>query len=555
MAIHQDRMNDPFSKAHGVAARLAAIPAGRRAKWVLLVAWLAIVAAAGPLAGKIGDVEENDAAAWLPRSAESTEVVALQPRFFGDETIPAVVVYARDGAITDADRAAVELDRQALAGLVPGGQLPPAVPSEDGEALLLTIPLVPDEEDEERLFDQVERIKETIEEGAPSGLEARVTGPAGTLDDFVGVFDGIDGTLLIATVSVVALLLLIIYRSPVLWLLPLITVGIASQVANAVVYLLARYADLTVNGQSAGVLTVLVFGAGTDYALLLLARYREELHRHEDRHAAMRVALRRAGPAIVASAATVSIGLLCLLAAELSSNRGLGPVAAVGVVCALLAMTTLLPALLVVLGRWLFWPFVPRFGTPARETDTIWARVAARVGRAPRPAWIGTAVLLAALALGLTRMDTGLTAEEQFTTTPESVEGQALLEAHYPAGSSTPAYVIANAPAEPAVTDAIRATDGIAGVEPSLRAGDLVMIPAILSDPPTSRAAERTIERLRDAVHAVPGAEAIVGGDTAVALDTHQAARHDERVVIPLCWRSSSSSSSCCCGRWSLRSS
>ena len=513
---------------------LLAFASGRRAKWVVLAGWVAVAAVAFPLAAKIGEVEENDAAAWLPRTAESTEVVALQPRFFGSETLPAVVAYARDGGLTEADRAAVEADRQALAALVPGGQLPPAVPSEDGQALLLTIPLVPDEADEDVVFAQIDEVKATVAEGVPAGLEAKVTGPAGGLDDAIAVFENIDGILLGATVAVVAVLLLLIYRSPVLWLLPLLVVGLASQLANAVVYLLARYADLTVNGQSAGILTVLVFGAGTDYALLLLARYREELHRHEDRHEAMAIALRRAGPAIVASAGTVMIGLLCLLAAELNSNRGLGPVAAAGIACALLAMITLLPALLAILGRWLFWPFIPRFGTAVRDDGSIWGRVAGWVGRRPRPAWIGTALLLAALALGLTRLETGLTAEEQYTDTPESVEGQRLLAAHFPAGSSSPAYVVAAGAAAPAVAEAVRATDGVAAVQAALPAGDLVLIPAILAAEPTGQDAERTIERLRDAVHAVPNANAIVGGDTAIQLDTHNAAEHDQRVIIPL---------------------
>ena len=193
-----------------------ALAAGRRAKWGVLAVWVAVAAVAFPLAGKVGEVEENDAAAWLPRSAESTEVVALQPGFFGNETLPAVVVYARAGGITDEDRVAVEADRQALAGLVPGGQLPPAVPSADGAALLLTIPLVPDAEDDELIFEQIDRIKAVVGEGEPAGLEAKVTGPAGGLADAVAVFEDIDGLLLGATVAVVALLLLLISRSPLL---------------------------------------------------------------------------------------------------------------------------------------------------------------------------------------------------------------------------------------------------------------------------------------------------------------------------------------------------
>ncbi|MGH2534447.1 MAG: MMPL family transporter [Thermomicrobiales bacterium] len=520
--------------------RLTDFIASRTGKWVVLAVWLVLAVVAGAFGNRLGEVEENDASAWLPRSAESTEVVELQPAFFGDETIPAVIVYEREGGITAEDQAAVEDDRQALTSIAFGGQIPPVTTSEDGQALLLTIPLVEDEEDDELLFDQIDEIKATVQEGAPEGLNVKVSGPAGSLADFIDVFDEIDGTLILATVSVVTVLLLIIYRSPVLWLLPLLTVGIASQFANAFVYLLARYADITVNGQSAGILTVLVFGAGTDYALLLLARYREDLHNHEDKHEAMQLALRRAGPAILASSATVMVGMLCLLAAELNSNRGLGPVAAAGIFSALLAMTTLLPALLVILGRWLFWPFVPRFGKPSRDELGIWTRVANWVGRTTRPAWIGTVVLLAVLALGLTRMETGLTAAEQFTTKPESIEGQEIIADHFPAGASTPAYVIANAPSAQAVTEAAQGVEGVANVEQPLTADDpasgepLAMIPVILADDPSSGAAKETIEHLRDAVHAVPDAGAIVGGDTAVALDISEASSRDERVIIPL---------------------
>ena len=279
-----------------------------------------------------------------------------------------------------------------------------------------------------------------------------MTGSAGAVIDVFDAFEGMDSTLLLVTAGVVVLILLLTYRSPILWLLPLITVGIASQVASAAVYLLAKYAGVAVDFQSQSVLTVLVFGVGVDYALLIIARYREELRRHEDRHVAMAVALRRSSPAILASAATVAVGLLCLLAADLPATRGLGPVAAVGVLVAFAAMTTLLPALLVLCGRWLFWPFVPRFaGAGASDDDVaaqhgVWARVAAAVGRRPRATWLGTAAALVVLTLGVGNLSIGLPTADVFTKEVGSVTGQKLIDAHFPGGTAAPADIIAAAP-------------------------------------------------------------------------------------------------------------
>jgi RND superfamily putative drug exporter len=408
----------------------------------------------------------------------------------------------------------------------------PPVASPDGQALLLGVPL--DGRDEDAAYDATVRIRRQVAAGAAAGLQVKVTGPAGFMVDAADAFGHLDTTLLLVTVAVVAALLLVTYRSPVLWLLPLVAVLLANGIASAAVYLLARGGALTVNGQSGGILTVLVFGAGTDYALLLVARYREELHRHPDRHQAMAAALRRAGPVLLASGATVIAGLGCLLAADMNNTRGLGPVGAVGIACALLAMTTLLPALLVLCGRWLFWPRIPRPGSPLQQEETLWARVGDRIARRPRAVWVATAVLLAAMAAATTGIRTGIPGEHAYTTTPESIAGQQLLARHYPAGAAAPAEVKANAATEPAVTAAARATPGVAAVLPATHAGELVQIQAVLADPADSPAAERTIRRLRDAVHAISGADALVGGLTATNLDVATAARHDRAVVIPL---------------------
>jgi putative drug exporter of the RND superfamily len=343
------------------------------------------------------------------------------------------------------------------------------------------------------------------------------------------------------TVAVVAVLLLITYRSPILWLVPLISVGFADRLATALVYLLAKAGVVTVNGQSQGILTVLVFGAGTDYALLLIARYREELKRHENRHEAVRIALRASFPAILASGATVAISLLCLLAAQLNNIRGLGPVGAIGIVCALLAMTTVLPALLVVFGRWLFWPMVPRYAADAvthdiAEEHGLWRRIAGFVARRPGTVWMVTVMVLIGLAFGMLGLRVGQNSTDLYTKPVGSVTGQQILATYFPAGSSAPTDVYARAAQVDQVTAAAQATPGVTSVQPATvsKDGQWAHIPVVLAADPQSRAAEDTVIALRDRVHAVTGANALVGGQTAVKLDTETAANHDSRLVIPL---------------------
>ena len=270
-----------------------------------------------------------------------------------------------------------------------------------------------DGSDGDAIIPAVEDLREALARpGLPEGLDVYVTGVGGLSADLFAVFETLDSTLLLATAGVVVLILLLVYRSPVLWVLPLLAAGLAFTLAAALVYGLVRAGVLTVDGQGQGILTVLVFGAGTDYALLLIARYREELHRHERSWDAMRVALRGAVPAIVASAATVVLGLLCLLASDLGSNRDLGPVAALGIVAALLAMTTFLPALLVLCGRRVFWPRVPRHDGLQTEDTGVWHRVAETVGRRTRLVALSTGGLLVVLCFGVLQLDaSGIAAE------------------------------------------------------------------------------------------------------------------------------------------------
>ncbi|MFE3248693.1 MMPL family transporter [Streptomyces sp. NPDC059209] len=508
--------------------RLAGAPGGSRGKWFVLVAWLILVVALGPLAGKLGEVEETGPNAFLPRGAESARVNTELEKFRTDTLMPAVVVYTGDGAAAKA-----AADRERFAPYVADGeQLPPAVPSEDGEALMAVVPLSYEDE----ITDTVDRLRDIAGANAPPGVEAEVGGPAASLTDSVAVFDTLDATLMTATGLVVAVLLLITYRSPLLWLFPLLSVGFAAVLTQVGTYLLAKYGHLPVDPQSAGILMVLVFGVGTDYALLLIARYREELHRREDRHEAMRTALVRSGPAILASAGTVAIGLACLAFADINSSRSMGLVGAVGVVCAFLAMVTVLPALLVIAGRWVFWPFVPRFGTPARKETTVWSRIGALVARRPRWSWLMSVGVTGALALSAFGIDMGLRQSEMFQEKPESVVAQELISAHYPSGASDPATVVTRADRAADVESALRDVEGVARVEDGDRTPDgrLATLSVVLTDTPDSTAAKDTVDRLRDAVGTVDGADAVVGGATAQTLDTQRAADRDLRTVIPV---------------------
>jgi putative drug exporter of the RND superfamily len=513
----------------------ARLVCGRWTKWIVLGLWVVVLAVAGPLAGKLSSVEKNDNSAWLPANAEATQVSELQKQFQPDDIAPAVIVYERPSGITPPDQAKVAQDVKAL-GTIQGvvGQVVGPVPAQDGKALQVIVPIKIDAAGWEKIVDVVNEVKQTIGPGA-NGLAVYVTGPAGSAADSAKAFEGIDSALLYTTLIVVTIILLITYRSPVLWLLPIISAGVALTTAQAVIYLLAKHAGLVVNAQSAGILTVLVFGAGTDYALLLVARYREELRRHEDRHEAMAFALHRSGPAIIASAATVAVGMSILTLAELNSTSGLGPVAAIGIVVGLLAMITLLPALLVIFGRWLFWPVRPKFGTAEPTATGFYARLGGRIARRPRAVWVGTAMALGILSLGLFQLNAnGLTSEDTFTTTQPSVTGQEVLARHFPAGGGQPVTVIATAAQADQVKAAFAATPGIAAVADPVFKNNLVQLDGTLQAAPDSPAAQQTVDRVRDAVHAVPGANAKVGGMTAMVVDINDANRHDNRLIIPL---------------------
>jgi putative drug exporter of the RND superfamily len=519
-----------------VVRALARVPSGRRTKWLVLVFWVLVVAALGPLAGKLTNAEKNNASAWLPAAAESTKVVSLQATFQSPNLFTGVVVYSRPSGLTAADRAKAAADARSFAGVrgAVSSQIVGPVVARDGQAIETVVPVNLGKKGWNGASTAAGSLRGIAQSGA-SGLAVHIAGPLGSAADSAKAFKGVDSTLLYATLAVVIVLLLITYRSPALWLLPVLSAGIALATCQALIYLLAAHAGLTVNAQTAGILDVLVFGAGTDYALLITARYREELRRHEDRHEAMLVALRRAGPAIVASAGTVIVSLLALTVAELNSTKGMGPVLAVGVAVALLAMLTLLPALLVIFGRWIFWPVRPAYGSTEPTTRGVWARVGRGIAGRPRTVWIGTAVVLGVLALGTLGLKAGgLTNAQSFRGHPDSVVGQQVVDRSFPAGAGEPVIVVGSQSAAPQLRSAFRATPGITGITPPVAKDGRAYLYGTLTAAPDSPAAYTTIDRVRTAVHAVPGGNALVGGYTAVNLDIKRAATHDRNVIIPL---------------------
>ncbi|MDQ0585318.1 MMPL family transporter [Streptomyces rishiriensis] len=517
--------------------RVTAIPSGRRAKWAVLAFWIGLLAVASVFSGKFDSVVKNEVGTFLPSNAESTQAIELAKKFTPDIS-SAVVIYERaDGDITADDRAVAKADAGRFAQLkhVTAPLVGPVV-AKDGRAIEIVVPVKAGGSGQTGSSEIEAAVKEmrSILDSHPT-LTTHVTGPAGYAADQADAFAGADKALLLLTVAIVFVILLLTYRSPVLWIAPLICVGVALFVAQAAIYLFARYGSLTVKGDTQFILTVLVFGAGTDYALLLIARYREELRRHEDRHEAMAVALRRSGSAIVASAVTLMLSLLCFLAADLNSTKSLGPALAIGVASALVAMVTLLPALLVILGRWMFWPVRPTFGSPQPPQRGPWEWIGSVVSRRPRATWIGSSAVLGVLALGLI----GFTADnmqmkDSFTSTPEAVTGEQAMAVHFPAGGGDPAQIIGAAGAAGPLRSAVAATPGITDVtQPVVKDGH-VYLEGTLTAASNSKAAFATVDRLRDAVHAVPGAEAKVGGGNAVNLDYKRAAQHDRTLLVPL---------------------
>jgi RND superfamily putative drug exporter len=494
---------------------------------LVILGWLLIAGVSGPFAGKLSSLQKNDLADFLPSTAEATQVLKVERGFQSASVVPAVIVFERSSGITDVDRAQVAAAAAQVTGLKGViGEASVPVASVDGKALELVV-----------------NVDGSAFRGS-GGLSVHVTGPAGLAADFGSAFQALDVKLLVGTTMVVVVILLLVYRSPVLWLVPLLGVGLSLVLAQALVYLTVRATGLSSNGQSQGLLTVLVFGAGTDYALLLISRYREELRRHATAFAAMRAAFKGAAPAIAASGTTVILALLCLLLSDLGSNKSLGPTAAIGIACAMLTMLTFLPALLLLAGRRLFWPFAPQFGSAERSHAGLWARVASFVGRRSRLAWVASGLALSAMALGIVQLNpTGIASTDQYTVTVDSVVGQRIAAQHFAAGSGSTAVIVGNAGSSEAIVAAASSVPGVTAASvltasPASAApkvvGGRVLINVAVAAQADSAAAKGTVQHLRAAVHAVPGADALVGGSTAVDLDTQASSQRDLNVIIPL---------------------
>jgi putative drug exporter of the RND superfamily len=510
------------------------LPSRRVAKWVILALWIAVLVPAFMLAGKLGDVEKNDNSAWLPSNAEATEVVEQAKKFQPADTMPAIVIYDRPEGVTPGDMAKAQADAEAFTSIKDVvGQPQGPLKSQDGKAIQTVVQVHNGKEGWDGARAVVDEMNKVGEQNA-NGLGFHVTGSAGYASDSAKAFNG-GGALGTITAVVVVVILLFTYRSPLLPLLPLLTAGGALVASEAVIYLLAKNAGLTVNAQTSFVLTVLVFGAATDYALLLVSRYREELRRHEDRHEAMAKALRRSSPAIIASAATVAVSLLVLLLATLNSTKGLGPACAVGVLVGLLAMVTLMPALLVICGRWIFWPKKPSYDSFGTARGGIWARVGTAVSRRPRIVWIGTALVLGVMAIGAMGLKTdGIPSKDQFVNEPQAVVGEEIQSRHFPAGSGDPIYVVAKAASAERVKTVLSGVPGITDVTaPVIKDGEAFVL-GTLKDAPNSKAAMHTVEQARTAVHRIEGADARLGGSSAITLDMQQSATRDAKVIMPV---------------------
>ncbi len=548
-------------------------PSGRVPKWLrilipvaLIGAWLAVGGAGGIAFGEISDVAQNDQAEFLPASAEATKVQQLQEGFRDADLIPGIVVYQRDGGLTESDHSLIDRQRDALAAIdgVSADDVSPAIDSDDGVAVEIFVPL----DTTVKVTDTVERMRVYLADNAVDGLGVWVTGPAGLTADLVDAFTGIDGLLLLVAFVAVFIILVIVYRSP---LLPLIVLGTSLFALTASVFTvvaLARADILTLTGQTQGILFILVIGAATDYSLLYVARYREALRDHRSRWAATLAALKGAWEPIVASGATVIAGLLILLFSDLNSNKSLGPVASIGVGFAILAALTLLPALMMATGRVAFWPRLPKAGSahPALSEEGeggLWPRLGALVARRPRLIWVASTLVLVAAAGGLLQLNANGVPQSEFVLgESQGRDGQVVLGEHFPGGSGTPAIVIAPEDELDDVAAILLGTPGVDSVTvvsdaspsgslpvtedgiqplgpPGTPAGDptvvdgTVLLQATLNGAADSLEAEETVRELRSQL-ADRHPDALVGGVTAVALDTNDTAIHDRNLIIPL---------------------
>lgn len=529
---------------------------------VLILAWLAVFGFGGMSFSLIDEVATDDRSSFLPASAESTQVQDKITAFTGSDAIPAIIVAERDGGLTADDRQGLERLAERAADVVPGAESSPVITSQDKQAAELIVSIPSDAE--------VGEVVGQLEDDAGqelSDLDVWVSGPAGFTADLEEAFGGIDGILLLVALGVVFVILVIVYRSPLLPILVLISSLTALCAAVLINVALAREEIVTLNGQVQGILFILVIGAATDYSLLYIARYREELRDRPSSSLAAWTALRGVFEPILASGGTVMVGLLCLLLSDLGSNSALGPVAAVGIACAMLATLTFLPALLAVFGRVAFWPRAPKHGTEhpfltGPDATGLWPRVGRFVSSAPRRLVAGVTMVLVIGCGGLVLLDADGVPQSDFVLgDSQARDGQAVIDRHFPGGSGNPAYVLAPDDERQDVAEAISSTDGIEDLtlvaqdsatgttpvddqgqavtnsrpgppaaEPTEINGD-IMFSLTLSAPADSLDAEGTIEDLRENLSST---QALVGGSTAVDLDTNETSSRDRTVIIPI---------------------
>ncbi|TQJ34234.1 MMPL family transporter [Arthrobacter sp. SLBN-122] len=524
---------------------------------ILVLTWLGLAGVGGPTFGRLEEVSSNDQASFLPASAEATEAQDWQAKFRDSDEVPGIIVIEKNEAFTPAQLGELATLKASLEELKLGSTVIGPIPSKDAKAVQFVVPVGSSVE----VKDAAKELRETVTEAAPEGTQTFVTGPAGLAADLTAAFGGIDGILLLVALSAVFVILLIVYRSLLLPIMVLLTSVFALCAAILLVFGMAKAGWIQLNGQSQGILSILVIGAATDYALLFVARFREALTHTTNRTAAVLTAWKASFEPILASGATVIIALLCLLFSDLNSNKALGPVAAAGILCALFAALTLLPALMALLGRAAFWPFRPKL-LPAdqREPELVtglegqkglWRATGSLVARRPRTVWVASVLLLLVAAGGLFQLKAnGVPQTDVILTASNAVDGQDALARHFDAGSGSPAVVIADQAKAAEVLDRVKADDGVgeayllgpgsvpitgapgAPSAPDVRDGR-VIINATLNDAADSLEAEETVKALRTEVKAVdPGA--LVGGVTATALDTNTTAQHDLVVIIPV---------------------
>ncbi len=494
----------------------------RRRSWLVA---LLLVLVAGSVIGAMKEATRTTSALdGLPVGAESTAVVEALQTFPKKEGSSAVVLYtAENGTFDDATVATL---RTTLQGKIAG----PLQVSQDKTAAIGIVPITAT--GNSGISTAVKELRTTLKASPPAGVTVQVTGPAAVQADLGAVFEGANTRLLLATASVVALLLLITYRSPVLWLVPLLVVGIADRLAAVLATHVLKTFNVAWDESTIGILSVLVFGAGTDYALLLISRYRDELRREPDRYAAMRYALRHTGEAVLLSATTVVLGVLTLLLSVFPGTRGLGLASAVGIVVAAGYALVVLPAVLVLFGRWVFWPVVPRVGQAALvDQRSFWRRVGDQVAARPRAFVIGTLVLLALMAGGLTQVRSGLSQTDQFLAKPEAIAASERLAKSFPAGNSDPLIVVTEGdPA--AVVAAATTVPSVASATAGQRTDRLAQVSVVLKPEPGSDEARTAVRDVRTALHGIPGT--LVGGTEARGVDAADAASRDRGIIFPL---------------------